>query len=271
MRVLVCGASYTGKILHHEFPSVEVRFLTRRPEALVSQALLPFDPALSYVSILDTIPAVEENGRIDLPYRSEIELVLGKSSSAQRCRLVHISSTSVYAEDFHGEEKTLPCFDEFTPARPETVRGERRLALEERIKESFPDAVILRAGGIYGPGRALPLQFLAGQFGRADSGNRMVSRIHVHDLAQLALAAATSDIDLINAVDGNSALNSEVFAYLENLLSVKVPGSWATDLPSGRRIISRYADQLIRFRYPDYRSGFEEILRDADKLPLRES
>lgn len=99
----------------------------------------------------------------------------------------------------------------------------------------------------------------------------MVSRIHVHDLAQLALAAATSDIDLINAVDGNSALNSEVFAYLENLLSVKVPGSWATDLPSGRRIISRYADQLIRFRYPDYRAGFEEILRDADKLPLRES
>lgn len=99
----------------------------------------------------------------------------------------------------------------------------------------------------------------------------MVSRIHVRDLAQLALAAATSDRNLINAVDGKSVLNSEVFAYLENLLNVKVPGSWALESPSGRRIISRYADQLIQFKYPDYRAGFEAILRDADKLPLRES
>jgi nucleoside-diphosphate-sugar epimerase len=189
--------------------------------------------------------------------------------------LVHVSSTSVFATAGQttgaaSDGPAVTSCDERTEARPDTDRGRLRLALERRVRERYPEACILRSAGIYGPGRSLAVQFRAGNFRRAASGNQYVSRIHVHDLVRLALvliarcraAPDDSTIRLVHAVDERPTANREVFAFLENELGLRVPGKWRDEPPRGRMIRSLYAADLLgrAYRYPTYVEGFRACL-----------
>jgi len=183
LRILVLGASYTGRFLAANFPEHLVRFASRDSAKLASLNLIA-DSEDNYDLILDTVPAIKSENGIALPY-------LDLCRRHPEAILVHISSTSVFAEKFTtAHPADLPVFDETAEASPQTNRGLLRLELEGAIRAHFPEAFVLRAGGIYGPGRCIAIQFQKKDFRRADSGNRVVSRIHVYDLCALALALA---------------------------------------------------------------------------------
>lgn len=261
MKLLFAGASYTGRYLARNFGH-EVHFLSRGD--VRESGLLPFgahgESLSDYDVLVDTVPALESG------------LAYPELYAAAK-RLIHLSSTSVFAEDFRADRpEDLPVFNEESPAAPQTSRGQKRLDLEKEILRVKPDAVILRCGGIYGPDRGLIEHFRQGDFRRADTNNRMVSRIHVHDLSSLILscAAKSSVPQLVCAVDPHPALNSEVFSFLEQQLEISVPGSWRQEKPSGRRVVSLHCGRLIEFRFPSYREGFADTiarLRAAGKLP----
>ncbi|MCB1309783.1 MAG: hypothetical protein KDK30_16450, partial [Leptospiraceae bacterium] len=108
-----------------------------------------------------------------------------------------------------------------------------------------------------------------GDFSRAAIGNRVVSRIHVHDLARLCVAVADlaraephNAPRLVHAVDGHSVGQREVFNWLEARYDLKIPGDWRSQPYVGRHIRSRFLDQLLPtgLQYPDYRSGFADCL-----------
>lgn len=215
-----------------------------------ASGLLPFDNKLAYDAVLDTVPALDSG----LPY-GEI--------FADARRLIHLSSTSVLPEEFSApEESGLPVFDETCKPNPQSERGARRLLLEEEIQSRFRRAIVIRCGGIYGPDRGLVTHFVNGDFRRSETKNRMVSRIHVYDLCQLVLACAREESppNLVHGVDLRSALNREVFSFLEEELGIQVPGTWRTELPSGRAVKSLYAPAMIAYRFPTYIEGFRDSI-----------
>lgn len=247
MKILVAGASYTGRFLAAHFKEHEVHFLSRSD--VKAEGLRPYKEGEDYDLVVDTVPALETG----LPYT-------GPFNKARR--LIHISSTSVLPEDFQADASTdLPVFDETTPPAPGHERGARRLALENLIRKEYPEACAIRCGGIYGPDRGLVQQFMRGDFSRAETRNRMVSRIHVYDLCQLILACARDSAPpLVHGVDLQPSLNAEVFSYLEGELGISIPGTWRTEKPSGRAVRSLFAGRLIAWRYPTFREGFADAI-----------
>lgn len=269
MRIVCLGASFTGRHLAAAFAGRhEVHFLSRNPVQLPQRGLQHLSQldieAEPVDAILDTVPArtQQDGALLDPPYFPEVERILELHPQAT---YVHVSSTSVYGGGADvQEESAIPDLDEREPPRP-SARGILRLALEQRVLQLYPQARVLRSSGIYGPGRCLAISFRNGDFRRARAGNRMVSRIHVHDLCRLAMAIAARGQEaprIINGVDRAPALNAEVFSYLEELLGIRVPGEWRSSPPQGRRIVSLHAEDLLggEYRYPTYREGFPQCL-----------
>ncbi len=274
MRVLVLGASYTGRYLARysgmqagaartdperqvveELGRVrEVSFLTRHTEGVLARdPIRLWEQGWPVDLILDTVPALVDG-------RPAYHATVQKALSESNARYVHVSTTSVYPE-----ASPAGSVDERTPPHPATPGVALRLQLEEAIREAYPGARILRSTGIYGPGRALPLSFLRGDFRRAETGNRIVSRIHVADLVRLALAMSRPDApDLVNGVDEQPSENRATFSFLESLLGLQVPGAWDKGPPVGRAVRSLHARRLLgRYIYPTFREGFADVVSRA--------
>lgn len=173
---------------------------------------------------------------------------------------VYISSTGVYG-DTTGE------IDDATPAAPSTERGLRRLASERRMREG--GAVVLRAPGIYGPGRGLHIRLRAGTFKMTGDGTSYLSRIHVADLAGLALAAlARGRPGTVHVVgDLMPSTQQQLVAFLCDRLGLPMPEQAERaraheTLRSDRRIDPRPALSALGYtlRYADYRDGYGGLL-----------
>jgi hypothetical protein len=273
MRILCLGGSYTGAYLAGNFLDADVTFLARDPERLVAEGFSVADPRRigeqPFDLVLDTVPTVKIDGEIHLPYQADLEPLMSgpKMSGPNRPVFLHLSTTSVYSSNYTAErEQDLPTQDEDTPTGPDSDRAKDRLVLEQAVTAAYTDARILRCGGIYGPGRCVATRFRDGDFSRAGSGNRMVTRIHVHDLCRLILAFGKADVGLpistVNAVDERSSSNRDTFAHLQGVLGVTVPGDWRTARPMGRSVVSRYAAGLLdgQYRFPTYKEGFSDCL-----------
>lgn len=269
-RILCLGRSFTGTYLSREFP-VEVRFLSRDTTDFDSN----FEPDM----ILDTVPSVQEGDQILNPlYRTATDHL--------EIPYIHVSSTSVYPASTHGILEV----DEAS-ASGTTDKCLRRLRVEEAVLQHRPEALILRSGGLYGPGRSLPHFLASGKSRFFERGNEIISRIHVHDLCRIILAAAAkmqasedhfpgfNRKRLINGVDPNPSSVEETRQYLEQFYTLPeirkalekqglaAPESLPLppDVPGQRKVCSRYTEQLIgRFRFPDFKSGFmDSMLRPS--------
>jgi len=184
---LVAGTGYTGRRVLEQLPidtSVGLSRSTIDTQHAFHQfdfdapTSLPFDLAGKYAVLYTCPPDGEDDARLGR------FLALLKPAPA---RIVYISTTGVYG-DRRGAVVTEDA--EVDPGNP---MARARIAAESMLTEyavdSGCDLVILRAPGIYGPGR-LPVQRISegGSFlDEADTspGNR----IHVDDLVSCCLAA----------------------------------------------------------------------------------
>jgi nucleoside-diphosphate-sugar epimerase len=269
------GASFTGRYLSDNFSDYNTVFFISRISDQLSQTRYNainesnFDQIISDNNvhlILDTVPAIiSQDGLGDPPYVAQVDRI---QKAHPNSRYVHISSTSVYPPgEVRANESDLPLMDENTPAEPDTNRGMARLSLEQRILSLYPHARIIRSGGLYGPGRCTALRFRRGDFRRTGNENRMISRIHVHDLCRLVLALGSDSGNLpslVNGVDERPATNRETFEFIEQTISIEIPGGWRNAPPEGRRIVSLYARELLGsvYTYPTYCEGFLQCLAD---------
>ena len=107
-------------------------------------------------------------------------------------RLVYISTTGVYG-DCAGATVT-----ESTPANPSNERTARRVAAEAQLASWAAECgctlVVLRAPGIYGPGRLGVERVRTGMPVLDESDANPGNRIHVDDLASCCIAALSGDI-----------------------------------------------------------------------------
>lgn len=187
--------------------------------------------------------------------------------------LVYISTSGVYG-DCGGA-----WVDETRAAAPVSARAKRRLAAERRIRDYAPHATVLRAPGIYGPGRLPVGRVLTGEPVLDDSTGAWSNRVHVDDLAAMAWAAVTTPWPdpVYNACDGQPLRPSVYYDTLAEMLGVAPPPriGWAeaqrrfspqrlSFVRESRRLCHR---RLIseppgfRLYYGDYRQGLAASLQ----------
>ena len=138
-------------------------------------------------------------------------------------RIVYISTSGVYG-DRGGD-----MINEDTSPNPQVDRARRRYDAEQQLRQFGKshgiDVVILRVGGIYGPGR-LPVKRLQDRVPiihehLAPSTNR----IHAEDLAQICVAAARRGRSgaVYNVSDGTDSNMTEYFNTVADFLKLPRP------------------------------------------------
>ncbi len=180
-------------------------------------------------------------------------------------RVVMISSTSVYGQR-RGEH-----IDEDSPTHPTQFRGETLLASERLLAASGLGSVVVRLGGIYGPGReSLIDRAQAGKL-QLRGAEHFTNRIHRDDAAGLLryLLFHPSPESLYLGVDDEAAEEAELYTWLAKELGVAAPKEeaegTATDhrrqVGSKRCSNRRLRESGYSFRYPTYRDGYAELIR----------
>ncbi|MBK8974607.1 MAG: SDR family oxidoreductase [Planctomycetes bacterium] len=177
-------------------------------------------------------------------------------------RVVFTSSTSVYGQT----DGSL--VDEESPTEPVDFRGRVMLAAERQLAAGPWPAVVLRLGGIYGPGRTWLVDAVrTGRTGvSVDGRSGWTNRIHADDAARalLHVAMLPAPAPCYVAVDEEPARRDDVVRFLAERLGVEPPAVADDPLRTrggDRRCSSaRLRASGFRFRYPSYREGYAELL-----------
>jgi nucleoside-diphosphate-sugar epimerase len=205
--------------------------------------------------VITLIPGTSEGGSGDLvgPLRW-----LASALPARPRRVILVSSTGV----FDGDPGVRTITEADIP-RPTSPRSQALLDSEIEARRLF-DAVVVRPAGIYGPGREYLIRQVAG--GIPIDHNRRTNRIHESDLVRAlhALLLMRTPPPTLHAVDGHPATRGEVARHIAQRLSVPAPPALPSE-PSGHVLSGEKLLALLgALRYPDYRSGYDDIIAAGD-------
>ena len=230
---------------------------TRHPERVAALEaagvqVLPLDAALARSRDAHVV--------VGLPPEAGWDARVAEALRAQPpARSAYLSSTGVYGGARGG-------VDEDTPVDP--VAGAGRLAAEALLRPL--GAVVLRIAGIYGPWRGAHTRLLSGTLRLPREGGGRISRVHEDDLGgavKCALERATPG-EVYCVADDRAATQAETVGWLCERLGVPRPpevelSELHPSLRGDRAVQNRRLKGLgWTLRYPDYRSGFEAVLRD---------
>jgi nucleoside-diphosphate-sugar epimerase len=180
-------------------------------------------------------------------------------------RVLYVSSTAVYGVD------DGVWVDEATPAEPTAPTAVVLREAEETLLEQFPDATILRLGGIYGPGRTRQIDRIRDGVETISFKPRFTNLIHRDDAAAAIVHLMTMRDQpkvLYIGVDDCPSDQREIVEFLARSLNVPVPPVAATSGTAERGRGKRCCNTRLResgfvFTYPTYREGYEAVLKGA--------
>ncbi|MEL7061587.1 MAG: SDR family oxidoreductase [Acidobacteriota bacterium] len=198
--------------------------------------------------------------------RHLIDALERRQHPGSRPRWLHVSSTSVYAQSDGS------WVDEDSPTRPASFGGQRLLEGEVLLR-GRPDSVVLRLAGLYGPGRARLVDRIRSGEARRLAPPVHTNRIHLADAARalVHLATLSAPERLYLGVDDAPVLDGEVKTWLADRLGVANPPiAGASPTSRAMRSNKRCSNRRLRasgfrFRFPDYRSGYESLLVAREK------
>ena len=242
---------------------------------------LPFD-GISPTPELDHAIGEADVALVSIPQTKTGDPVLAAFGHtlprARRLRsILYLSTVGVYGD--HGGAWV----DEDTPPRPDSARGQGRLAAEQAWQElgarSGVAVAVLRLAGIYGPGRNALVQIARGDARRIVKPGQVFNRIHVADIAQAIDAAfARKATGIFNVADGEPSPPGDPIVFAAQLLGRDPPPEipFAQAAPSlspmalsfwqaCRRVKN---DKLkrelgVRLLYPTYREGLRALFHEG--------
>ena len=202
-------------------------------------------------------------------YLEGTRTVLDRLWTHPPAKYVHISSTSVYAQDDGS------VVDEISPAAPrgETgrlLRDTEDLLIAAARDRGFP-AVVLRVAGIYGPGRGhLFQQLVRGEARIPGGGTRHMNMVHRDDVAS-AIAAVLDRGEaggIYNCVDDTPVSQLGFLGWASGELGRPLPphATGAEDAARKRGLTDkRVSNAKLRAlgwapRYPGFREGYAEAV-----------
>lgn len=235
MYTLVVGTGYTGQRVLARLPAGAAAGLSRSPAPsnqphfvfdIDADERLPLTPPDDYAVLYTVPPAGPEQDE-------RLAAFLGLLSPPPS-RFVYISTTGVYG-DCGGRRVS-----ESTPVHPENGRSRARVAAERLLldwsAENRCDAVILRAPGIYGPGRLGIDRIRAAEPVIGESEAHPGNRIHVDDLASCCVAALDPGVPagIYNVGDGDHRSGTAFTRNVADLCGLAMPPE-ITREEAGRR------------------------------------
>lgn len=224
MFTLVTGIGYTGRRILPLLAEDSVVGISRtaveavrpvRKVDLDTVTRLPVGLRGEYAVIYTVPPAAESP---DARLRRFLELL-----TPPPARFVYISTTGVYG-DCGGARVS-----ETTPVNPGNDRSARRVAAEELLagwaEQSGVTLVVLRAPGIYGPGRLGLDRIRAGIPILDEESAHPGNRIHADDLALCCVAALAEDVPagIYNVGDGDHRSSTEFTLAVAKLAALPDP------------------------------------------------
>lgn len=281
MRVLIAGCGDLGTALGLELAAAgdEVIGLRRHPAALPAP-IAPFAADLADPGTLEQLPPVDAvvyaaaaDRSIDESYRLAYVEGLRHLLAARTlrehppARVLFVSSTAVYAQ--HDGE----WIDESSPAEANDFRGRRLREGEELLRAETPAATtttVLRLSGIYGPGRTRLIDLVrSGKATYPLGPPRYANRIHRDDAAGalVHLLRLPAPAPLYLGTDDAPVDLAEVLTFLAIELGAPLPQPADTTTPGTiERASKRCTNALLkassyRLRYPTYREGYGDLLR----------
>jgi nucleoside-diphosphate-sugar epimerase len=271
--VLIAGCGDLGTEAGLRFAAAGHRVVgwRRSPEKLPAQlegaavdlaGPLPAVPADTDIVVMATAAAARTETAYRTAYVDALANLLDalERDGVQPRRFLFVSSTAVYGENDGGE------VDERTPARPTSATGAILHEAEELLHARLPSAVVLRLGGIYGPGRTRLIDQVRGGTAVIPDPPRLTNRIHRDDAAAAIVhltTAAEAPEPLYLGVDSEPAELGEVLRFLAAELGVPEPptGPLAASRGGDKRCSSRrLTDTGFTFRYPSFREGYRAVL-----------
>ncbi|HEX9229751.1 MAG TPA: SDR family oxidoreductase [Arthrobacter sp.] len=203
-----------------------------------------------------------------------LDAVLASGASVRR--VLFVSSTAVYG-DAGGD-----WIDESTTSEPGGFSGriirEAEELLFSRLQGTGITPVVLRLGGIYGPGRTRLIDQVRGGTAVIPAEPRFTNRIHRDDAAAAIVHLCTMESvpePLYLGVDNEPAEMGEVLRFLAVELGLPQPPSAASeeapDGGSGKSVEpsrggnkrcsnARLRSTGLEFTYPSFREGYRDIL-----------
>lgn len=262
--LVVLGCGFTGTVATGMRRSAGARVVATTRDAARAAALAQGGveahalPALTAAEVERLVP---EGADVLVAFPPDGHTDAAVAPALERARAVaYLSSTAVYGG------ATGPV-DEATPVDPADPRAAARLSAEEAYRRR--GAVILRAAGIYGPGRGLHRRLLQGEHRLVNGGRNVVSRIHVEDLARLALATLDRRLrgEVFTVGDDAPVPQIEVVTWLCRRLHLPLPPeAQASEVHETLRHDRAVRNARIKaalgisLLYPSFREGFEACL-----------
>ena len=255
----------------HDPEKLSVSGLVRSKESvnrLQQAGITPVQADLTQLGSLDTFPAPQtavatvfylapppSEGETDPLIRRFLACI---STDALPEKLVLLSTTAVYG-DCKGE-----WIDETHPVNPQTARGRRRLDAEQAARDwsekTGVPIVILRVGGIYGPGRLPIARIEQGLPILKEVESPFTNRIHQDDLAQICVAAAERGKvgEVYNVSDGQPSTMSRYFKDIARAYGLPMPPE--VSLAEAQKVMSAgMLSYLKESRRLDNRKLLEEL------------
>ena len=264
-RVLIIGCGFTARRAARMLlrDGWEVTATSRSPENLgwleaLGACLERFDASRDRhiqavaegAHVLLSVPTLRLEGQLVEPTPDLLAALRGVPR-----HLTYLSTTGVY-----GPVRDV---NEHTPVSPETERQRLRAAAEDAAQSHACAALVLRPAAIYGPGRGVHQAMREGRFQLSANSTRLVSRIHVDDLAAIVVRAVQQGAEGAYPVaDECPAASAEVARYCSELLDLRLPevvpeASLSETRRTDRRVDGSAIRRIvgIRLRYRSYREG----------------
>jgi nucleoside-diphosphate-sugar epimerase len=197
-------------------------------------------------------------------YVTGVQNTLHALRNAMPSCFLFVSSTGVY----HQNDGSV--VDELSPVEPTRFNG--RLVLQgEQLVQASGVGTCVRFSGIYGPDRLRLINRIASGQATLDESPPYTNRIHIEDCAAvLAHLVELSGRDeplasIYLASDCEPATSADVESYIAGLLGLSLddaaPVARSKRLAGSKRCSNqRLLDSGFRFRYPDYKSGYRQVV-----------
>ena len=270
--ILIIGGGYIGLELHRQLEQtgLEADLIKRTPipvtrgQVLLKDISRPFVLDKKYHIVFYLVsPDHSSEAAYQKAYVNGVEESLAALNPlSEGARFLFCSSTAVYSENSGG------LVNEESGLSQAHFRQEFLLKGEQLIRDSHFQPVILRLSGIYGPGRERLYQAARhGQLTRKP-GTIISNRIHQFDCAasMIHLAFQENPAPLYNISDCSPTDYNQLINWLAKKTNHKTPVPDNPDKNPGRLSNKRICNQRLlnsgyRFRFPDYRSGFLDLIK----------
>lgn len=264
-RLLIAGCGDLGNRLSARLDDWNVHGL-RRDVSRLAAGIVPVRADLSDPSTLEAVagewdavvytatPGERSPAGYRQAYVSGMQTLLARVRAR---RLIMVSSTAVFGQDDGA------WVNEASPTEPQRFNGEILLEAERIAADA--GGIVVRFSGIYGPGRDYLVRTVRnGPVACRRDPPIWTNRIHSEDCA--AALAHLLELEgpepLYLASDARPAPRWDVLAWLAERLGVPGPVDAPDDAGQGKRIdANRLFGSGFALQYPDYRAGYEDLLK----------